>query len=72
MGGMFSKPKIKTDKSALRAAEEQKKKSQEEARLADAKKQATEEANTQRKKNVTASGRAATVLAGDNASLLGQ
>lgn len=75
MGGMFSKPKTpKVDNtSALRAAEEQKRKSQEEAAAAEAKKAALEEATRQRRKNVDASGRAATVLAGesDGGTLLG-
>lgn len=73
MGGMF-KPKIpKADTSALKAAEEQRKKAKQEAEAAQVKLDATEEANRQRKKNVAASGRASTVLAGEEStnSLLG-
>lgn len=74
MGGMFaSNTKMpKQDTSALQAAEEQRRKSREEAALAEAKKSAAEDANQKRKKNVSASGRASTVLAGENpGNLLG-
>ncbi len=67
MGGLFSKPKIpKADTSALRAAEEARRKSQEAAALAEARKQAIEEANQARKKQVSLSGRESTILSGEN------
>lgn len=69
MGGMFKKPKTpKVDTSALEAAEEQRRKAQEDAALSEAKKTAAEEANIKRKKNVAASGRASTVLAGESST----
>lgn len=71
MGGLFSKPKIpKPDTSALRAAQEAQRKSQEAAQLAEARKQAVEEANVDRKKKVAASGREATILAGESTKTL--
>ncbi len=72
MGGLFSKPKVpKPDTSALKAAEEARRKSQEAAALAEARKQSVEEANAERKRKVTASGRESTVLADDKKTLLG-
>lgn len=67
MGGLFSKPKVpKPDTSALEAAREAQRKSQEAAAAAEAKKRAIEEENASRKKKVAASGREATILAGEN------
>ena len=72
MGGLFSKPKMpKPDTSALRAAEEARRKSQEAAALAEARKRATEEENLNRKKQVSLSGRDSTNLTDDNKTLLG-
>lgn len=73
MGGMFKTKTPKVDTSALRAAEEQRKKAKEEAQAAEAKQAALDAANEQRKANVAASGRSATMLAGESGggSLLG-
>ena len=72
MGGLFSKPKMpKPDTSALRAAEEARRKSQEAAALAEARKRAIEEENLNRKKQVSLSGRDSTNLTDDNKTLLG-
>jgi len=73
MGGMFKPKTPKVDTSALKAAEEQRKKSKVEAQAAEAKQAAVDAANDQRKANVAASGRAATMLAGENGggSMLG-
>lgn len=72
MGGLFKPKTPSLDKSALRAAEEQRRKSKQEAEAAQVKQDAVEDANRQRKKNVSASGRASTILAGeDSNSLLG-
>lgn len=72
MGGMFKTKIPKQDTTALKAAEEQRKKSKQEAEAAQMKQAAADEANRLRRKNVTTSGRDSTILAGENPnSLLG-
>ncbi len=66
MSSLFGKPPTpKVDKSALVAAEEQKRKANEAAQAAEAKKLAIDEDNKRKKKNVSASGRESTILAGE-------
>ena len=69
MGGIKSflglkKPKV--DNSALLAAQENQRLAREEARAAEVKKLALEEAERKRKNQVAASGRTTTILAGEN------
>lgn len=65
MGGLFKTPKPKVDKSALLAAQEQQRKANEMAQAAEARKMAVEEDGKQKKKNIAASGRESTILAGE-------
>jgi hypothetical protein len=58
-GGQYTPPAV-DNSAAVRAAEE--------ARLAEEKKRKMESAEAERKKNVEASGRKATILAGENGS----
>ncbi len=68
MGGivksLFKKPQV--DKSALYAAQENQRRAQEEARRAEAKRIALEEAEKNRQAGVKSSGRMSTILAGEN------
>lgn len=66
MGGLFKTPKPKVDKSALLAAQEQQRKANEMAQAAEARKMAVEEDGKRKKKNIAASGREATILAGES------
>lgn len=69
MGGiknLFSGPK--TDNSAQKIAEENRRKAAEEARRAEEKTKALEEATRKRKANIAASGRKSTILAGESES----
>ena len=69
MGGLFKTPKPKVDKSALLAAQEQQRKANEmaqAAQAAEARKMAVEEDGKRKKKNIAASGREATILAGES------